>query len=155
MGIISIGSSSSYDRSVKDFYNDIRQAAAPTAVDPFENSNGRDSQNPDPKKFEIKKYVEVNGYLIVFINYEDCKNFEGNKILVYRNVEYKELIKQEIIDPHFSENKNFYSPMCRLEPTDSGWKAAQVLCLNLPHGKDYNQEIDKVLSQSYENYLVQ
>jgi hypothetical protein len=35
---------------------------------------------------------------------------------------------QKIIDPHFSDNKNFYSPIARFVPTDDGWRMAEAFC---------------------------
>ena len=46
----------------------------------------------------------------------------------------EELIKQGKdvgIDPHFSDNKKYHSPIARFEPTDRGWEMALTLCINL------------------------
>ena len=88
--------------------------------------------NPDPSNFKIIKSL-VGGdllssrkFLILKVNYPDCKNYEGNKILVYENVTLEELLKQKTLDPHFSNSKEFYSPIARFEPTRKGWEMART-----------------------------
>jgi hypothetical protein len=80
--------------------------------------------NPDPANYRIVKYKQIGRYLVVLVNYPDCTNYEGNKVLLYRNVDIQLLSQQRSLDPHFSQNKNFYSPMARFEPTDEGWQFA-------------------------------
>lgn len=89
------------------------------------------NSNPDPSNFKILKYKEIKNNLVIHIEYPDSKNYEGKKILLYRNLLHIELIRQKIIDPHFSENNNFYSPFSRFEPTISGWNTACFLAKNI------------------------
>ena len=93
------------------------------------NSKSYKEFSPSPKleNYEIIKFKHVGDNLIVFINYKDVTNYEGNKILVYKNCTIDELKSQELIDPHFSENKNMYSPIARFEPTDFGWELAEKI----------------------------
>lgn len=84
--------------------------------------------NPDPKNFKIIKSNKIGTYLVVMVNYPDCTNYEGNKILIYYNCSIDDLLKQGSIDPHFSENKKFFSPIARFEPTDRGWTHARLFC---------------------------
>lgn len=102
MGISVLHSSSSYDYGC----NTVRD------------------KNPNPENYKIINNISLSGYLIVFINYPDCDNYEGNKILVYKNCDIYKLKKQKSIDPHFSENEKFYSPMARFVPTEEGWNMA-------------------------------
>jgi hypothetical protein len=76
---------------------------------------------PNPKNWEILKYIESGKHLLVKIKYPDCTNYEGKKILLYRNTTLNQLKKQGSIDPHFSNNKYFKSPFARFEPTEEGW----------------------------------
>lgn len=96
--------------------------------------------NPNPNRFKIIKYLEKcnnyqksNTYLLVLINYPDCKNYEGNKILLFSNLSIEELKRQDKIDPHFSEIQ--LSPIARFEPTLLGWKLGEklidILLLNI------------------------
>jgi len=84
----------------------------------------RTSSTPDPEKYVIKKSYQKGKYLVILINYPDCKNYEGNKILVFENIYLDDLKRQGIIDPHFSDNGKYYSPIARFEPTNRGWNMA-------------------------------
>lgn len=84
--------------------------------------------NPQPDNWEIEDSLEVSEFLVVKIKYLDCKNYEGMKILVYENMTLLRLIKQKLIDPHFSENKEYASPIARFEPTERGWRWAVNFC---------------------------
>jgi hypothetical protein len=81
--------------------------------------------NPNPTNYKIIDTLTIGNILIVDIQYPDCKNYEGRKILVYEGVTQFELRRQKYIDPHFSINKKFHSPIARFEPTDRGWKMAE------------------------------
>lgn len=83
--------------------------------------------NPKPNNYIIKKYYSIKNNLVVVINYPDCTNYEGDKVLVYSNVNIKELKEQKLIDPHFSNNKKFKSPFARFEPTQFGIEMAKKL----------------------------
>jgi len=86
--------------------------------------------NPNPCNYKILKYKYINNYLIILINYPDCKNFEGNKILIFKDIKLKELIYKESIvkiDPHFS-NETKYSPIARFIPTKKGFEMAEKMC---------------------------
>jgi len=80
--------------------------------------------NPDPSNYKILREKSIGKYLLIVVNYPDCKNYEGNKILLYENVTMQQLTKQKLVDPHFSDNAKFYSPIARFEPTEKGWKMA-------------------------------
>lgn len=84
--------------------------------------------NPNPKNFTIKRFRQIGKYLITEINYHDSTNYEGNKILVFENYNIEKLKKRKSIDPHFSDNKKFKSPIARFEPTNKGWELAIKLC---------------------------
>lgn len=141
MGIRLFGSSSSYDNKSKsnypsgpigfhlsknetkvgkvDFhpYNDIDQIKA-RLID-LEKANDK---QPRADKFQIKLYYEVSGNLILVLVYPNCSNYEGQKILVYKGITLEELLKKNnnLIDPHFSDNPNFVSPVARFVPTKEG-----------------------------------
>lgn len=85
--------------------------------------------NPNPNNWKLVKYKEMAGYLIVQLNYPDCKNYEGNKILVFEGISLADLINQKTIDPHFFPNKTGAprSPVARFTPDTNGWTMAEVL----------------------------
>jgi hypothetical protein len=87
--------------------------------------------NPDPKNYKIIKSEFINGHLIVMINYPDCTNYEGNKLLLYKFCTLEELLKQKYIDPHFSDNEKFKHPFARFEPTDEGWHYATFIAKHM------------------------
>lgn len=89
------------------------------------------NNNPNPRNYKVLNQQVVNGFLILIINYPDSKNYEGNKVLVFdKNVKYLDLIKQVAIDPHFSNNEKYHSPIARFEPTDRGINMAVSFCEN-------------------------
>lgn len=83
--------------------------------------------NPDPSNYEVIEKLELNNHLIVEIIYKDCSNYEGRKILLYRNTKWEQLEKQKLIDPHFLDDKKYISPFARFEPTGKGTEAAVKL----------------------------
>jgi len=114
MGVFRV-SSSSFD---SEFHN-------PNAVEKLEFPNF----NPNPENYEIIWSQVFYSYLILIIKYPDCINYEGKKILVFdKNITLEQLEKQGKIDPHFSNNKNFISPIARFEPTQRGLIMAKTLC---------------------------
>lgn len=96
--------------------------------------------NSDSTIYRIIKSKKMENFLILFINYPNCTNFEGNKILVYINCTIDDLYAQKFIDPHFSDNKNYISPIARFIPTDFGWNMAELFVytsnLIIKEGKD-------------------
>lgn len=82
--------------------------------------------NPNPDNYKVVKAKEMLGHLILQLNYPDCVNYEGNKILVFKGVTLIDLINQRKIDPHFFKNSQYKSPIARFEPTDLGWQMAEV-----------------------------
>jgi hypothetical protein len=89
--------------------------------------------NPDPLRYEILKNVSKKDLLLIKIRYLDCVNYEGNKILLYKNVTLDQLKAQKYIDPHFSESKNYHSPIARFEPTEFGWTLGLATMFSLAH----------------------
>ena len=78
--------------------------------------------------FEItrRQHLHRNGlrYVLVMVRYPDCTNYEGNKILLFENCTEEDLLAQGSLDPHFSENPNYHTPVARFKPTDEWWEAA-------------------------------
>jgi len=87
--------------------------------------------NPRADNWKILRAEEIKNNLVVEIKYPNCTNYEGRKILVYKNVKLIDLVNQKLIDPHFSDNVNYHSPFARLEPTANGWESALVLANSL------------------------
>ncbi len=92
--------------------------------------------NPDPNNYKIVKAHEYGPYLIVKINYPDCQNYEGNKILVFEKLTLIELVNQKAVDPHFfqDQKKEFTSPIARFVPSDEGWNMALIFVKSMHIG---------------------
>ena len=124
-------SSSTYDKPKTVVHTVEKTVYKPVAVPP--------PPNPNPLNFNIINSIEEGGYLIILIHYPDCTNYEGRKILVYKGIDKARLVLQRSIDPHFSENKEKYSPIARFVPTIEGWEMAIALVKSL-----YKRKHDKI-----------
>lgn len=85
------------------------------------------SGNPNPSNFEVLRSQQVGKNLVVELKYPDCTNFEGRKIMVYKDLTISRLLAQKLVDPHFSNSGKFRSPIARFAPTKQGWKLACAL----------------------------
>lgn len=96
--------------------------------DVFSDDSDVKAPNPNPINFNIMSTVELEdtGYLIAIIEYPDCTNFEGIKLLVFNNMTAEKLKSLPEIDPHFSEEAN--SPIARFKPDSAGHQAAYDFC---------------------------
>ena len=109
------------DEKPQEVYTDLERKANP---------------NPDPERFTIFKHLPVGDYLIACIKYHDCTNYEGTKVLVFEDLTYEKLRSFRSIDPHFSENKKYKSPIARFVPTNQGWDMARAFCLAMMADKE-------------------
>lgn len=91
---------------------------------------------PDAENFLIGHCLQYRGNLLVKIKYPNCTNYEGSKILLYRNMTANQLKEQKYIDPHFSDDPKYISPVARFEPTDFGWELGVNALKLLPEEKD-------------------
>lgn len=80
--------------------------------------------NPNPLNYKILFHAEENNYLLVIIQYLDCTNYEGKKILLFKDCKLNDLLKQKCIDPHFCDNKKYHSPIARFVPNEFGFDMA-------------------------------
>lgn len=83
--------------------------------------------NPNPSNYDVLESEQIGKCLIVKIRYPDCKNYEGVKILVYLGTTLFELRKQKHIDPHFTDDSKYISPVARFVPTKAGMALAKKL----------------------------
>jgi len=115
MGLNFFVSKSEFDKLTSNFDGKIKKVFGTSSL-----------PNPNPANYTIVRSLVINGYLIIEIKYHDCTNYEGRKIMLYDST-LVELINQKLIDPHFSNNKKYISPIARFEPTKRGWKLACTL----------------------------
>lgn len=84
---------------------------------------------PSPHHYKILNHAEINGHLILELQYEHAVNFEGRKILVFdQGVTAIDLLGQKWIDPQFIDSKEAFYPIARFEPTERGWQWAKNFC---------------------------
>ncbi len=103
------------------------------------NKNPTDNKNldgnPDPNNWKFVKVEEHGKYLILMMEYPDCSNYEGKKILVFENITLIQLVNQKLIDPHFfPATSNYKSPIARFEPTERGWQMAKTFIAAMSSG---------------------
>ena len=91
------------------------------------------SGNPDPYNYKLVRSAEYNdnSYVVIEVQYPDCTNYEGRKILVFEGTDTATLVKQGPLDPHFFLAGKYKSPIARFEPTDRGWEMAKRLVESL------------------------
>lgn len=78
--------------------------------------------NPDPSNWKLLRTIRFKYSTVVKIQYINCTNFEGEKILVFEhNVGWK-LDTTKPLDPHFSMRPD--APIARFTPTEKGWEHA-------------------------------
>jgi hypothetical protein len=63
----------------------------------------RHPNDPDPELFKICEIEQRGDFVIAKIRYPNCTNFDGLKVLVWRNRTVEEIKKMVLIDPHFLE----------------------------------------------------
>ena len=77
--------------------------------------------NPNPARFVIIRTQPVGCAVVVEVRYPDCVNYEGRKVLVFRNTTVGNIRRRTTLDPHFALHGG---PFARFEPTDRGWRMA-------------------------------
>ena len=85
--------------------------------------------NPDPSNFLVLDRESFGRYLLVAVKYPDCTNYEGLKILIYKDVDVSEIRKAKSLDPHFQLDR--MSPLMRIAPTPEGWNLGRAICAGL------------------------
>lgn len=82
--------------------------------------------NPKPDNFKLGYVKQKGNYLIALVEYPDCTNFEGVKLMVFCGLTHEELLAVKTLDPHFSDKVSKFSPIARFRPTVAGWDAAEL-----------------------------
>lgn len=88
-------------------------------------SSGGPTVVPAIHKFNILGTLVIGDFTIVKINYTTCRNFGGDKILVFQGLEPGEISKATEIDPHFYPESKL---IARFVPTEEGFNMAFYLC---------------------------
>jgi hypothetical protein len=80
------------------------------------------------RDFNILRTKTVGRCLVVEVHYPKATNYEGRKVMVFRDVSDKALRIFKLIDPHFCE-KGHTSPLARFAPTTEGWHHAVAFAI--------------------------
>lgn len=72
-------------------------------------------------RFKIMATHQEGKNIAVLIKYPDNTNYNGNKIVVFKNKTKEQVSKMKEIDPHFLPDNNI---IARFEPTNEGWELA-------------------------------
>jgi len=79
--------------------------------------------NPDPSRFLVLRTEECGRFLVALVEYPNCTNYEGKKIMVFQDTDEAVLRTAKRLDPHFCDGDHL-SPLARFEPTERGWRLA-------------------------------
>ncbi len=74
--------------------------------------------NPDPERFTVERTHSVGSYVCAMIDYVNCTNYEGKKIVVFEKTVAEDVWSAESVDPHFMEDGKV---VARFRPDDEGW----------------------------------
>ena len=93
---------------------------------------GKLPATPDSENYEIILFKRVSLHLVLKVRYPNCSNcsFEGDKVMVFLDVEEKDVIMWKKINPHFRDptqtidNKQAPSPAARFPASTQGWSDA-------------------------------
>ena len=82
------------------------------------------SPNPNKFKFTVIRLQVIEGLTLVWANYPDCSNYNGNKIILTEGWN----VGDEELDPHFLEFQP-YTVLARFIPTELGWELGKEAAL--------------------------
>lgn len=89
------------------------------------------NNQPDPKNFKIIQCWENFFGVLAEVIYPNCTNFEGRKLLLFKDITAKQLKEQKIIDPHFMDTRSYFNPIARFIPDDEGIKLGKFMLTQL------------------------
>ena len=89
------------------------------------------NSSPSPKKFRIERVLRLDRYSIVQAHYDEATNFEGEKLMLYKDVDRDWFDNTKELDPHFCDTGTHPSPIARFEPTGPGLEMAMELVMML------------------------
>ena len=119
----------SNDYTEKWWEKNLPQFVTPMPNPPYTYTLSKKNPNPNPSKYTILQQEEIGLYTALMVNYPDCTNYEGIKIMVWLTKDLKIMLANNLIDPHFSDNVE--SCIARFIPTKDGWDMAVNFARNL------------------------
>lgn len=107
---------------------------------------------PNPKIFQIVELKEFGCFVIGKIKYPDCLNFEGTKILIWKDTNIESIRNLDVIDPHFSNS--VLSPFVRFKPTQGGYNAAMEFVRTMMNIYDRNRDNKRLNKEILKKYSL-
>lgn len=89
------------------------------AYDP--DAPGSTRPNPNPEVFLVKQATAIGRFVVCRVNYPDATTFEGDKVMILRDISQPGVIEARRLDPHFSEDGKV---IARFRPDEEGWELA-------------------------------
>lgn len=117
LSMFSSGSSKKESRGIIHFSKGSSKETFPDKVD------GKFTVIID--RFTIKKVERSGDNCLALINYPNCSEFKGDKLILFKDMSREKLAKMKSIDPHFLGSNNI---VARFRPTEEGWSLGRV-CL--------------------------
>lgn len=77
--------------------------------------------NPVPENFNVERTQRAGSYVCALVHYPDATNFEGRKVIVFKDTTVVEVAGAQSLDPHFAEDGNI---VARFRPDEEGWQDA-------------------------------
>ena len=84
---------------------------------------------PVSVNFEIVRLQQIGRCVVAEINYPDCTNFEGTKVLVFEGVSCRDVRGWSELDPHFSLDRP--AMIARFRPTAGGFELARYFARSI------------------------
>lgn len=91
---------------------------------------------PDPSNYNIKDVFEYGDYKVLLVQYPNCTNFDGMKVIVSK-CGMLDLLRMKRLDPHFTKvvHKDSVPIIARFPPSDEGIEMAKDLASALQEGR--------------------
>lgn len=88
------------------------------------------AETPDSEKYTVVDFQRVGPHVVMKVLYPNCAkcSYEGNKVMVFLDVNETQLMRWRRIDPHFRDKPpapvEAPSPAARFPASDQGWRDA-------------------------------
>lgn len=87
---------------------------------------------PDPRNFRIINRFSANSVVhLLEVVYPNATNYEGRKIILYKDVWLKTILNSKELDPHFLNTPGVLAPFARFKPDVEGWAIGKAVAIAL------------------------
>lgn len=103
-------------------------SSSPNYVSPYRETPAA----PDPKDYSVERAARIGPHLVLKVRYPSCRDcaFEGDKTMVFLDVDEVQALQWREIDPHFRSpakspsSRRAPSPAARFPSSEEGWADA-------------------------------